>query len=136
MISLVMIVQKKQKQQERKEKSKALTKKQKQGRFVNSWLNISQFKGWLQKSTKSSSQTTEFVFCKVCNMDVVAHKTVLLKHSTSEKHKLNWQNVSKITDVLKTKGEEKDVRTAEIKLCALLATNNLPFLAMDSLSPI
>ncbi|KAI4454200.1 hat family c-terminal dimerization region [Holotrichia oblita] len=73
-------------------------------------MNIRQLKGWLQKSTsKSASQVTEFAFCKVCNVDIIAHKTVLLKHSCSEKHKLNWEKVlgsSKITDLYKPKGEE------------------------------
>lgn len=72
-------------------------------------------------------------------MDVVAHKTVLIKHSNSEKHKLNWQKVStstKITELFTEKSEDIAVRIAEIKLCALLATNQLPFLLMDTLCPL
>ncbi|XP_074033846.1 uncharacterized protein [Leptinotarsa decemlineata] len=57
--------------------------------FVLSWINNPKFKGWLEKSSKPAGRGTEFAFCNVCNMDVVAHKTVLIKHSNSEKHKLN-----------------------------------------------
>ncbi|CAG9773177.1 unnamed protein product [Ceutorhynchus assimilis] len=113
-------------------------KRKRKSGFVSSWLNIPKFKGWLEKSSKPASQGN-FAFCKVCNIDVVAHKTVLIKHSCSAKHKLNWQKVStstKITDLYVAKREEVAVKIAEIKLCALFATKNLPFLLMDSLSPL
>lgn len=64
----------------------------------------------------------------------MAHKSVLLKHSKSEKHKLNLQKVaskSKLPDMFRPKANDIAVKNAEIKLCALLASNNLPFLLMD-----
>ncbi|KAG5886014.1 hypothetical protein JTB14_018431 [Gonioctena quinquepunctata] len=114
-------------------------KREKKTGFVLSWINNPKFKDWLEKSSKPASRGTAFAFCKVCNLDVVAHKTVLIKHSNSEKHKLNWQKVStstKITELFTEKSEEIAVRNAEIKLSALLATNQLPFLLMDTLSPL
>ncbi|KAG5886760.1 hypothetical protein JTB14_014195 [Gonioctena quinquepunctata] len=114
-------------------------KREKKTGFVLSWINNPKFKNWLEKSSKPASRGTAFAFCKVCNLDVVAHKTVLIKHSNSEKHKLNWQKVStstKITELFTEKSEEIAVRNAEIKLSALLATNQLPFLLMDTLSPL
>ncbi|KAG5888349.1 hypothetical protein JTB14_014578 [Gonioctena quinquepunctata] len=97
-------------------------KREKKTGFVLSWINNPKFKDWLEKSSKPASRRTAFAFCKVCNLDVVAHKTVLIKHSNSEKHKLNWQKVStstKITELFTEKSEEIAVRNSEIKLSAL-----------------
>ncbi|XP_018563337.1 uncharacterized protein LOC111692190 [Anoplophora glabripennis] len=112
-------------------------KKKKLTKFVSSWLNMPKFSGWLAKSEKRDDANNEYVFCKVCNSEIIAHKSILLKHQATEKHKTNWQKVStstKITDYgIENKHDEKAVKNAELKLCALLASYNLPFLLMDTL---
>lgn len=123
----------------KKKQKMDVPKKEKKKTFVSSWKNLGEFKGWLEKSIKAPSEGNEYAFCKVCNCDIMAHKSVLLKHSKSEKHKLNLQKVasnSKLPDMFRPKADDIAVKNAEIKLCALLASNNLPFLLMDTLTPL
>nr|XP_023029624.1 uncharacterized protein LOC111517647 [Leptinotarsa decemlineata] len=97
-------------------------------------------KTWLSKSKSSADPNGhEMAFCKVCKCDILAHKSILKKHAFSEKHKTNLKQVSnntKLTDIFKNNSLETNIRNAEIKLCGLLTTNNLPFLLMDILSPL
>lgn len=71
---------------------------------------------------------------------MLAHKSILLKHQATEKHKDNWEKISSNTKITEYNSKYKDdqilVKNAEIKLCGLLASNNLPFLLMDTLTPL
>jgi hypothetical protein len=90
-------------------------------------------------STSAVQKEAEIAYCKLCQTDFIAHKSVPKRHVGSDKHKTNVRKivqVQKITDVFKTSALEDQVRTAEIKLCGMVTTNNLPFLLMDTLSPL
>ncbi|CAH1114791.1 unnamed protein product [Psylliodes chrysocephalus] len=108
--------------------------------FCNKWLSDEKFKGWLTKSKNKSAKTNnDLASCIVCNHEMLAHKSVILRHSASENHKFNYKQIasnSKISDCLKSTELENNIKNAEIKLCGLLATNNLPFRLMDNLSPL
>ncbi|XP_074033717.1 uncharacterized protein isoform X2 [Leptinotarsa decemlineata] len=109
-------------------------------KFCTNWLELPEMKTWLSKSKSSADPNGhEMAFCKVCKCDILAHKSILKKHAFSEKHKTNLKQVSnntKLTDIFKNNSLETNIRNAEIKLCGLLTTNNLPFLLMDILSPL
>ncbi|XP_072402181.1 uncharacterized protein [Diabrotica undecimpunctata] len=124
----------------KKIKIEKASKSEKKKTFNSSWKSVPQFKNWLEKSIKQpSSEGNEYAYCKVCDCDIVAHKSVLLKHSISERHKLNWTKVAsntKLTELYKPNADDVAVKTAELKLCALLASNNLPFLLVDTLTPL
>ncbi|CAG9773219.1 unnamed protein product [Ceutorhynchus assimilis] len=102
------------------------SKKKDKKKFVASWCQMPIFH--------------EFAFCKVCQMDIVAHKSVLVSHSKTEKHKLNYlrgAKNTKIDDLFKGKtANDVSVKIAELKLCSMLATNDLSFLLMDTLTPL
>ncbi|CAG9837716.1 unnamed protein product [Diabrotica balteata] len=124
----------------KKIKMEKASKYEKKKTFNSSWKSVPEFMNWLEKSTKQpSSEGNEYAYCKVCDCDIVAHKSVLLKHSTSDRHKLNWTKVTsniKLTELYKPNADDLAVKTAELKLCALLASNNLPFLLVDTLTPL
>lgn len=108
-------------------------------KFTSAWLRDPQFKDWLEKSSSNRKKGIEYAFCKVCKLDITAHKSVIKRHSNSEKHKFNLKQVNsnvKLPDLYKTTPLEENVRIAEIKFCGLLTTNNLPFSLMDTLAPL
>lgn len=96
------------------------------------------FKDWLTKLETTTNNKNEYAFCKACNISLVAHKKDLYRHESTERHQKNMRQIagnSKITDIMTKRGGEATKR-AEIKLCGLLAFNNLPFLLMDTLAPL
>lgn len=96
--------------------------------------------GWLKKSKSSVPKTGgDLAKCILCRTTITAHKRVILMHSQSERHKYNLKQVSntpKIESMSRTAEIDMQVRRAELKLCCLLATNNLSFSLMDTLSPL
>ena len=115
------------------------TKKKKKSKqvFSNSWLNIDDFKGWLQKY-HSKKNGDEMGYCKVCNKKLTAHKSALNRHLKSLKHRERWNEPASNQKVTETPmiRLENSVRRAEIKLTGLFATNYLAFRLMDVLSPL
>lgn len=99
------------------------------------------FKPWLikQDSKKSLKGKNELGYCKFCQCSIIAHKATILRHSKSDKHKLNSQQITenhKINEAFQSTPLNTNIKRAEIKLCGLLATSNLSFSLMDSLSPL
>lgn len=95
------------------------------------------FKDWLAKSNMVR-KGNEYAHCRVCSVDIIAHKNDIKRHSTSLRHKANYHKIvnnKKITDI-EINPLSESTRRAELKLCGLLATNNLPFVVMDILSSL
>lgn len=112
-------------------------KELKKNKFSSSWLEIGSFKNWLVKST-IEKMGNEYAHCKICDVDMIAHRNDIKRHSISNKHKENYLKIKtnkKITDV-QMNPISQSTRRAELKLCGLLATNNLPFKLIDVLSPL
>lgn len=68
----------------------------------------------------------------------MAHKIDLKRHNLSARHKANHQKIltnKKISDI-EIIPITRNARRAELKLCGLLATNNLPFSLKDTLGPL
>lgn len=109
-------------------------------KFCITWLSKPEFKNWLQKSNFVNRDGDEFGFCKVCRSNITAHKSCITRHGESAKHKFNLEQVNenkKISQMYqRTTPLEENLKIAEIKLCGILATNNLPFLLMDTLCPL
>ncbi|KAI4455590.1 hat family dimerization domaincontaining protein-related [Holotrichia oblita] len=98
---------------------------------------MEEFQKWITKS-KNTKKGHELAFCQLCHCDITAHKTDLVRHSKSEKHILNERQVASNEKVKNITffSEDDSVKRAEIKLAAFLASNNLPFIMMDTLSPL
>lgn len=99
------------------------------------WLKTPEFSKWLNKSEKKGDA---FAFCKVCCVDLYAHRNVIKRHMNSSKHKQlleivrSNQNIDKINYL----EGSSDIKRAELKFSAFLASHNLPFKLIDKLTPL
>ncbi|KAG5890191.1 hypothetical protein JTB14_010654 [Gonioctena quinquepunctata] len=106
-------------------------------RFQNDWCEIPEFKGWLVQSKNCKGNNIEFAYCQLCKREIFPHKSDLYRHSKSDKHMTNARMIGgckPIVELLQPKSSA--VKIAELKLVGLLATNNLPFVLMDTLVPL
>lgn len=55
-------------------------------KFNPSWLDNPMFKDWLQRGKFKNRKSHELAFCKICQCELLAHKSVLKKHLKTEKH--------------------------------------------------
>lgn len=93
-----------------------------QYKFCNNWLSLKFCKDWLVKSEIVNKMGDENAHCKVCNVDIVAHKNDIKRHSESRRHKDNIKVVAanrRIADMT-NKTLNKNSRREELKLCGLL----------------
>lgn len=120
-------------------KKRKFSKMTKLNKYCTSWEDIPEFKNWLKKSKMLDRRGHDLAQCQICNCTITAHRNSVFRHSLTEKHKYNSTQVSgshKIPDMNKNIDTDKRIRRAELKLCSLLATNNLPFILMDTLCPL
>lgn len=107
-------------------------------KFSSKWLEMPEFKNWLGKSD-NHKYSHDMAHCKICDIHLTAHKSELIRHSKSSRHiNLSKQVASNYTlpHIVANTTSSDEVKRAEIKLCALLASNNLPFTLMDTLLPM
>lgn len=115
-----------------------IEKKIRFNKFLDSWTTRPEFKGWLTKHNEIRDGH-ELAFCRICNMTVIAHKSDLIRHLHSKKYLRISKQVSgskKIDDLVRESPVDVKIRRAVLKLCAMLATNNLPLSLMDTLIPL
>lgn len=113
-------------------------KKPKGNKFSAKWLQVPEFSSWLTKSRNMRGQQ-ELAFCKICNINISAHKSEIQRHLKSERHKNLGKQISNnksVSEVISQSTSNLDVKRAELKFAALLAENNLPFSLMDKLIPL
>ncbi|KAI5647013.1 hypothetical protein NE865_01268 [Phthorimaea operculella] len=104
--------------------------------FNDAWLTEKQFKNWLKKITDTKGTTS--AMCKYCLCTLIPHKSALIKHLQTAKHKKLVSNVEtskSISEMIKRPCEDAKKR-AELKLAALIATKNLSFNLLDTLTPL
>lgn len=104
--------------------------------FNDAWLTEKQFKNWLKKCTDTKGTTS--AMCKYCLCTLIPHKSALIKHLQTAKHKKLVSNVEtskSISEMIKRPCEDAKKR-AELKLAALIATKNLSFNLLDTLMPL
>lgn len=108
-------------------------------KFKDSWTNEPEFRGWLHKSNKNRG-IHDLGHCNVCDIEITAHKSEILRHSKSERHQNKIKDVITTKDITKllpsSSTSNKDVKIAELKLAGLIACENLPFTLMDTLVPL
>lgn len=99
---------------------------------------MEEYKNWLERSENKPGQNSDYAFCITISAKF-CHNSTIKRHSASAKHNFNYGQVltnKKITDLYINSNLSKEVKFAELKLCGLLATNILPFLLMDTLTPL
>lgn len=104
-------------------------------KFQNSWLESSDFVGWLQKKEHNGSVTA---YCKLCNQFIAPHKATLMRHKSASKHVSMSKAIQKTTPIEKciTSGYNMNVERAEMKIVSALAVYDLPISLVDDLIPI
>lgn len=80
--------------------------------FQCSWLRDSLFEKWLAEVKNDNTKA----FCKVCKIELRAHKTDLKKHGESVKHKQNMLKISAKQMSLKTAFSKKEDRITKLEL--------------------
>jgi hypothetical protein len=106
--------------------------------FVQGWLKLPIFANWLEKNKKKKGGH-DMAYCRICDADLTAHKTELVRHAKSTKHLKRSQEIAsnkEFTKLVPDVKVEDSIKRAEIKLAALVAENNLPFTVMDKLTPL
>lgn len=102
------------------------------------WESDKLFKGWL-KPVKNNSFKAK---CIKCQVSFLSELSTIKKHATSKAHN-NAVNATKgsqnIFSTFMSNAQDPiadKVKTAEIKLCALLAEHNCAFLLVNHLIPL
>lgn len=101
--------------------------------FSEKWLEIKELSEWLVSDTVKGTISAK---CKYCQTTLPNHKPHLIRHSETDKHKSIMKankSTSNIKESLKPSDEDLSVKRGELKIAAMLATNNLPFLLSDTL---
>ncbi|CAG5003156.1 unnamed protein product [Parnassius apollo] len=107
-------------------------------KFNDLWLQEPNFLSWLCKDSKMKDGN-DLAHCMLCSVSIIAHKSDLIRHMNSDRHKkksLEIQNIPKISNYLPVMDLEINVRKAELKLAGALAENNIPISFSDILGPI
>lgn len=104
-------------------------------KFNPFWLEESNFSSWLQKDSKTKDGH-DLAKCVFCSVSIIAHKSDLIRHLNSDRHKnktLESSKLQKISIFLPATALDEKVRTAELKLVGALAEHNIPLSFMDTL---
>lgn len=108
--------------------------------FRQEWLNHEDFKNWLKKIPNHKLKYK----CIACNIILSCSKSELEKHNKGKKHSDNVKSLRGLKNMSsfvnrpsKTSTKELHVvKTAEIKLAAFFAENNVSFQLIDKLTPL
>jgi len=107
-------------------------------KFNTNWLEDVRFYKWLMKSLKRKDGH-DMAHCKICDIDINAHKTEILRHSLSKRHEKLSKEIKtnmNIQDVTDNNYLLNKTKRAELKLAGFIAANNLPFTVMDTMAPL
>lgn len=103
-------------------------------KFQLNWLDDSRFSPWIIQSNKCTSKS----YCTACEIELSGSVTQLERHVNTEKHKKNVfakSHSKKVTNYFQHNASkfEKEVASAELKMCAFISEHNLPTSIMDHL---
>lgn len=106
---------------------KTREKDERVNKFNDGWLKMKEFEGWLEKTENEDSS-----FCSICAITLIAHKSSLIKHKLSKRHKKNEAKIAHPNQMVPT----DEVKRAELKLCAFVAEHNLSLQVTECLVPL
>ncbi|KAG5874675.1 hypothetical protein JTB14_011762 [Gonioctena quinquepunctata] len=66
--------------------------------LCESWLQNPNFKDW---QVKSKGKQKDQAFCRICKINIFAHKATITRHLESEKYKFNAKQVANTPDLSK-----------------------------------
>ena len=94
--------------------------------FMDNWLGVPEFKGWLTKRLSGKKMKP---YCNLCVKFLTCSKTGVKRHMISKKHQEKSNAKSGASSILKMMNQPTtaDASTSmEVKLCAFVAQHNLP----------
>ena len=89
--------------------------------FMDNWLEVPEFKGWL---TKRLSGRKMKPYCNLCEKFLTCSKTGVKRHKLSKKHQENLNSKSRTSSIrqMMNQATTADASTSmEVKLCAFVA---------------
>jgi hypothetical protein len=93
-------------------------------RYCKDWEKESELKDWIRSVPGDESKA----YCKHCKCEVRAHRSDLISHGSTDKHRRNaapFSNARSLFDVgCHTKVVEDTVKMAELKLAAHIACHS------------
>jgi len=101
--------------------------------FMDNWLDVPEFKGWL---TKRLSGRKVKPYCSLCEKFLTCSKTGVKRHKISKKHQDKSNAKSGTSSIRKMVNQPTiaDAATSmEVKLCAFVAQHNLPLSLTDDM---
>ena len=108
-------------------------RKRKDSKFVDSWLEVKEFKGWLVK--KRGTDGSIKPYCNICQLEINSTKTGIQRHMDSAKHQRKIQSTKgsqSLSTLFKRNSFENQRKVIEVKLCAFIAEHNLPISLVES----
>lgn len=118
--------------------SKRRKKKYRKQTFSDDWLQIPEFRGWLEKITSDQYMCK----CKACNCKIICGKSELLKHSRGKKYMekvISIQSNASLTSYFikkQNENEVKEVQNFEVRLSTFFAEHNVALQVVDHLVPL
>lgn len=114
------------------------SKKWRKQKFYNNWLNLPEFKGWLEEIPENPYNCR----CKACNCQLTCGKSELLKHAKGKKHQEKVKLIASNSNLLRTFvetiqiDENRKAQQFELRLSAFFAEHNVAFQVIDHLVPL
>lgn len=110
-------------------------------KFKNSWLQIPEYSSWLRPVNNNKYKGK----CQLCGIEFISEISTIKKHLNSAKHQNKIKN-KEASNILRhfqppasasiSSMHDKNVKSAEIKLCAFIVEHNISFRTMDHLCPL
>ncbi|XP_060858585.1 uncharacterized protein LOC132935958 [Metopolophium dirhodum] len=129
----------KKKRSLRNELSKHEKEKHRKQKYREEWESNKEFKGWLKPERDNPFKAK----CIMCNVSFVSELSCIKKHCNSSNHIKSLKSSSHFKNIMlnfqvmaKSNPLNNSVKTAEIKLSALLAEHNVAFSLINHLEPL
>ena len=101
--------------------------------FMDNWLTIPEFKGWLVKKLHSKKMKP---YCSLCEKVLTCSKTGIKRHEISKRHQdkaKTTKTTTTLRQVFNQMTTDDATTTIELKLCAFIAQHNLPLSLSDDM---
>ena len=106
--------------------------------FCDSWLDKTEFRGWLSKVKGDKYKAR----CTACGKTLSTSKTLLLRHAASDVHLKSMASLKYVPTLTekeafqKSHNQKTKVKKAEIRLALYVAEHNLSFGAAKHIGPL
>ncbi|XP_067123052.1 N-acetylneuraminate lyase isoform X2 [Centruroides vittatus] len=97
-------------------------------RYLIEWENLAPFRGWLTKSSKGEG----YGYCRLCDRDLMAGKSELLRHAKGKKHQDRCLKIHNQSYEVQVENEGNEIG-GELNLVCYIDEQNIPYTVTDHL---